>query len=106
MVACDIIGAAILDPVLPNPVSIPGVTMMGQLECREPVGLPTEHVRLYLIQGVPARGFDEAADRLPAGAAVNLARAANVERGIAFGLLSENSIDLAAHSAAANPKFG
>src|SRR6185369_16919901 len=105
MVASDVIGAAIFNPILPESVTRAGGLELEHLEIPKRIGLPAQHVCFDLVQRIPTGRLKKAADGLPSRAAINLGGAANVERRVAGRILQRNAVDSAINSSTANSQL-
>jgi hypothetical protein len=79
MIATNVIGAAILETVLPVSIGCAGSTMLNDWYIIEGPRLPTLHVSLDFVQGVPTRRAKQATNRIPALIGVDFSRAPNVK---------------------------
>ena len=79
MIATNIVGAAILETVLPVSIGCAGSAMLNDWYVIEGPRLPTLHVSLDFVQGVPTRRAKQATNRIPALVGVDLSRAPNVK---------------------------
>ena len=61
VIARDVISAAVFKGVVPYTVCCAGGTVMDERDIGKGVCVPAQHVCLYFIHGVPARGCQEAA---------------------------------------------
>jgi len=83
MIAGDVIGLSILEPVAPASIRPAGGFVLSQPDiCEGPRG-PTMQVRFHLVDGVPAGCLDQWANFFPAFSAVYFCGPANVKRWVA-----------------------
>src|SRR5262245_22961765 len=106
MIPDDVVGQAVLHPVLPGAIDFAGGAMMEDGDIEEGAGRPAEHVGADFIERVPTGGLDESADFLPAEAPVDFGGTAYMERRIAGPFQFEPTIDAIADRAPADAEVG
>src|SRR5205823_431926 len=83
MVATHVIRQSIFEPIAPLAICFSCLLVLNYFEFTKCASSPAVQVRFDLVNGVPARGFDEGTDVCPTLPSVDLCRAPYMKWGIA-----------------------